>query len=257
MDALVVIPPNDRGLLASLFATHDNFRTMIDCVLAGHLGVAVADDTAAPQVARLRIGVYEFFAGNALSEAARGAVRSVSRPCEIVLPHAGSAWKELVTSIWSGSLAPHETVVFDADKITGERLRSLAHAPVGFRIAPLSVELAAQLGPELFPNRIGNFASVDDFVTRGFGTCAVHEETIACACSTYAITDTRVELAIATRLEHRRRGLALPVAAGAVLEALRRSLRPVWNAASYPSARIAESLGFVPVGVFETLELEA
>ncbi|MEZ4861999.1 MAG: GNAT family N-acetyltransferase [Caldilineaceae bacterium] len=54
-----------------------------------------------------------------------------------------------------------------------------------------------------------------------------------------------LDFEIQTQLAHRRRGLAIAVAAAMILYCLDHNLTPCWDAANEMSARLAEKVGFI------------
>ena len=67
--------------LWDLFASHSTLRAVIDAVLEGNLGRALVGEPVDPRVARLDIGCYAIFGGDAGVPEAAGLVESVSAPC--------------------------------------------------------------------------------------------------------------------------------------------------------------------------------
>ena len=99
------------------------------------------------------------------------------------------------------------------------------------------------------------FPDVPTFLRDGIGYCALDGGTVACAATSYAVAAGRIELAIATHEDHRRRGLGAATAAALMLHCVERDIVPHWNAANPGSQRLAVRLGLRPAGICEVLWL--
>lgn len=240
--------------LAPLYSDRTTLRAVVDAVLEGSLGAARADSPARPRVARLDVGCYAVFGGDAAAPGATALVRSVVRPRELVFPDRDD-WRRLLHDTFA-DLAPRPMCSYAVDFLDPEYLRKLsADVPAGFSIEPIDAALASRLGPEHEPHGMQVFGNADDFARRGLGYCALADGVIACAATSYTVARGSLELAIATHPEFRRRGLARAVAARLMVHALERGVVPHWNAANPVSQRLAVTLGYRPADVVEILWL--
>jgi hypothetical protein len=62
---MIEIPFSNRTPLTPLFANHTRQRVLIDAILEQPYGQAFADSESDPQIARLQLGVFKIFAGDA------------------------------------------------------------------------------------------------------------------------------------------------------------------------------------------------
>jgi hypothetical protein len=94
---------------------------------------------------------------------------------------------------------------------------------------------------------VANFASKEDFLSRGVGFGVVHigRAGFVAGCSSYTISSRCLEFEIETRRDYQRRGLALVTGARMIEHCLEGGLEPCWDAAHEGSAVLAERLGFV------------
>lgn len=250
------VPAERIARLAPLFAGRRELRAVVDGVLDGGLGVAHADDPGRPRCARLDVGCYAIFGGEASAAAARAMVEAVTAPRELVFG-GDDGWRALIAEAHGERLVPRPMQEYDPTALDAGRLRRLAAAvPPGYVVEPLGPRLAARLGPELQPHALQVFADAGDFARRGLGFGALHDDVLACAASSYTISSGSLELAIATHPAHRGRGLGRAVAARLAAEALARGLLPHWSAANPVSRRMARALGYTEAGVCEALVLE-
>lgn len=242
----LTIAAGDRHRLGSMFGAARQPRAVIECVLEGHLGRAWADDANDPGVACLELGCYAIFGGSADCATAVDLVQRVVPPRELLCPETGG-WEELLARAHGGRLQPRPMEIFRTGRLDLDRLRSAAgKRPDGFEIRDIDAGLAGKLGSELEPHGMQVFETTEDFATRGLGVCALHDEALVCAATSYAVSSSGVELAIATRLDVRRRGLAECVAATFMVRCLERGLTPHWSAGNPVSKRLARRLGYRP-----------
>ena len=118
--------------------------------------------------------------------------------------------------------------------------------PPGIRLSELDYEMAKQLDTELEPHAMQSFENADQFLQLGFGYGALEGKNLVSAATTYAISHTQIELAIATRPSHRRRGLGRIVAAALMRRSIEAGLTPEWTAANPTSQGMARALGYRP-----------
>jgi predicted GNAT family acetyltransferase len=99
------------------------------------------------------------------------------------------------------------------------------------------------------------FTSAVHLIEGGLGFGVVDGDRLACAATSYAVSASFVEVAIATRPAYRGRGLAAAAAAALMGHCLDVGLTPRWSASNPVSQRLAVRLGFQMAGVCEVLYL--
>ena len=236
--------------LGPLFAGHHSLRSVVEAVLEGRQGRAVRDGAAA----RLSLGCYELFGGEAASPGARRLVESAARPRELVYGNDAS-WRRLIQDVHGEAVHDRPMRDYDPAPLDRARLRELAAAPAGFQIVRLDASLAGQLDHELEPHALQVFASPEAFARDGIGFGAVIDGRLAAAATSYAWTARLLEVAIGTRPAYRGRGLAAAAAAALMGHCLDVGIAPCWVASNPISQRLAVRLGFRPTGVCEVLYL--
>lgn len=226
-------------------------RAVIDGVLEAGLGSIRVDDPADPKVARLSIGCYEIFGGNASLPAASRLAQDLPSPKELIYGN-DPAWRQLLCDIFDARVKDRPMETFDPENVDLARLRAGAKSlPAPYEIRPLDEMLVSQLEADLEPHALQVYPSASAFLSRGAGFGAVADGVLACAATTYTATRQRAEVAIATRREHRGRGLAFATCARLMAHCLERGIEPLWNASNPVSKRLAVRLGFVAAGVCE------
>lgn len=250
-DPIVVVPGPDARALGDRFAAHRELRACLDAVLEGRLGRLWSSRAAA----RADVGCYAFFGGDASTPGAQALVRGVIPPREL-LWGTDSTWPILFRRVWGARLVERPMRAFDARGLALARLEPLAaRVPEGYAIVPFDEALARQLDDGVHPHALRVFDDARSFVEQGLGYGATRDGLLACAATSYTIASGAIELAIATRPEHRRRGLATVTAASLAAACLQRGLVPQWNAANETSEHVAMRLGYRRAGLIEILYL--
>jgi RimJ/RimL family protein N-acetyltransferase len=128
-------------------------------------------------------------------------------------------------------------------------------APEGYTLAPVDGELLRRTHLRNLDAVMREMASerpsVQDFLERSLGCCAISGDEIASWCMTEYNAGNRCELGIATAEGHRRRGLATLTGSATIAWALREGINEIgWHcwADNAPSIASAEGLGFTQGG---------
>jgi GNAT superfamily N-acetyltransferase len=238
-----------ESALRSLFSGCVELGAVIEAVVEGRLGQA----TVMGDAARLSVGCYEIFGGDASCAGARPLVAGALRPREFVYGN-DPRWRTLILDVHGEGVIDRPMRDFDPSHIDPVSLVRLESGlPEGFDLQALDSRLAGQLDAELAPHALQAYASADDFLEQGLGFGAVQEGRLACAATSYTRSSRSVEVAISTRPAFRGRGLAAATAARLVRQCLGDGLVPRWSASNPVSQRLAVRLGYRPAGICEVL----
>jgi len=125
--------------------------------------------------------------------------------------------------------------------------------PEGFRVLPVNADLLSKdfkhlntLKEEMTSER----PSVEDFLDKSFGVCAIHENELAGWCLSEYNTDGRCEIGIETISEYRKRGLATALTLALLEHAFSTGLNEVgWHCfkRNVPSSQTARKAGLEKV----------
>jgi GNAT superfamily N-acetyltransferase len=238
--------------LAPFFARQTTLPAIVEAGLEGRLGSITRDGNAA----RLSLGCYEVFGGDAGSAGARRLIAGATRR-ELVYGN-DPAWRAVILGVRGHEVVDRPMTEFDTAGLDPAALARLeASVAPGFTVRRLDLELAGQLDVELEPHGLQVFPSARDLVEHGLGFGAVTEDGVmACAATSYTLSSRYLEVAIATRPAFRGRGLAMVAGAALIREALTRGLAPCWSASNPVSKRLAERLGYRPAAECEVLLLK-
>ena len=209
--------------------------------------------TVVGNAARLSVGCYEIFGGDASVPDARGLVAGAARPSELVYGN-DAAWRRLILDVHGDEVFDRPMLDFDPAGIDGASLLELeAGLPPAFEMRVLDAALTPQLDAELEPHALQVYPTSGEFLEHGLGFGAVQDGRLACAATSYTRSSRSVEVAIATRPAFRGLGLAAATAARLLRQCLDQGLTPRWSASNPVSQRLAVRLGYRPAGVCEVL----
>jgi GNAT superfamily N-acetyltransferase len=237
--------------LASLFAAHPTLPAILEAGLEGRLGSITRDGNAA----RLSLGCYEVFGGDAASEGARRLIAGATRR-ELVYGN-DPTWRAAILEARGHEVVDRPMTEFDTGGLDPAALaRIAASVAPGFTVRRFDETLTGQLDAELEPHGLQVFPTARDLAEHGLGFGAVTKEgVLACAATSYTVSSRHLEVAIATRPAFRGHGLAMVAGAALAKEALARGLAPCWSASNPVSKRLAERLGYRPAAECEVLFL--
>ena len=258
MDRMQSIAPTERRRLAPLFTDHRHLRPNVDAVLQGYCGTAIANTGSDLRVAQLTLSVLTFLGGDPTHPVARHVAEQLSGGTTILV--ASEAWNALVRHVHGPRIISQPRVAFSAKSLELMHLRQfIAGVPVEYQVTQIDLALAQRLGNEVSVGLIlpEVWASLEDFVARGVGFCALAGERIVCAATSAVRCENAIEIQINTTPSFRRLGLATAVGATLVAHCLEHGLEPNWDtdADNLPSQRVAQRLGYVPTSRYEWLVL--
>jgi GNAT superfamily N-acetyltransferase len=251
------IEPGKRKKLAGLFADHRP-SFIIDCVLEGHLGTAMADDENMPKVVQLAFADIVVFGGDPEHPVALELVKRLPEN-KIVLP-SPPGWSDLLLQVHGGGLMKLIRFAFSSRMLDVLHLRSLIKTlPEDYRVERIDVDLAQLIYQDpsiVSEDHVRNFNSPEDFVQRGIGFCALKDDRIVSTASSYAFCDKGIEVQINTHPDFRGKGLATVVSAVLLVYCLEHGIEPHWDAGNEISIRLAEKLGYVQTDSYQVLLLD-
>ena len=219
---------------------------MLEC----GFGEAWTDNLENPQVAELVYPAFRisFIGGDVHTPAVRAYAAQIKAP-KFIMP-ASQDWRGLLEELYPGRVVVNPRFAFSSASLDPQHLQTLAAPlPDGYQLKKLDLPLAQKLeqaGYDFSPDHMTNFDSVEDFLTRGFGYCVLHQDEIVCVASTFTACKQGIEIQINTNKSHRGKGLATITAAHLILESLEKGLDPGWDAATEKSANLAKKLGYTP-----------
>lgn len=208
---------------------------------------AYADRADSPKAAILvikRFGV-GFVAGNAdNADALLNALRNWHPEYDLFDPP--PSWHPALAhwSLKSYGMIRYGTCFDNADD-TLTKLQAMLRPPEGCHLRLYDRSLLEQaLSMEWSQDQVGTFASIDDFLSKGFGFALVREGALLSGCSCFCRHPDGYEIQVDTHPDAKRKGYATCVSAAFILETLARGKIPYWDAANHASLKLAQKLGF-------------
>ncbi len=235
---------------AALFDGWDD-ALILSC-LQGHMGemTAYGDE---PESAAIVSGDLCFFAGKPDPALFEG----ISGPCYLVPMDAG--WESLTESFYGSRVRRflRYAIKKEPDVFDREKLASFCRVPgPDYELRMIDEGIYnALLGEKWSADLCSRFENYDDYKKRAVGTAVLHRGAPVSGASPYAVYDGGIDIEIDTKPEYRRRGLATACGALLILECLKRTIYPGWDAHDLRSVALARKLGYTPDRAYTAYEL--
>ncbi|MFD2628897.1 GNAT family N-acetyltransferase [Oceanobacillus kapialis] len=227
--------------------------TILSC-LQGHMGNAWVNNKEKPEAAQITVGDFTFLAGDPFANGAEDLLKNV--PEHILAIVHKKAWKQRIEEIHKENAERILRYGFrkEPEDLDLNHLRKLSSKlPDGYELRKIDENIVSL--PSLFkvsPDFIKQFDSVEDFLRRGTGFAVLHDGEVVSAAASYSIYDEGIEIEIVTADTYRKKGLATCVAAALMVDCLEKGLYPSWDAANTNSVKLAQKLGYVTTGSYDT-----
>lgn len=158
-------------------------------------------------------------------------------------------WNEKIKSYFTGRLEMHARTQFSSHKLDINHIRQMKRdLPEGIDVVKINSDHIRQEAGILTKDVLNPYFANADFMEKGFGFCAIHQDRIVgFAASNFPIRDRVLEIFIKVEesTEYRQKGLGITLAATLIEYCLEHEIEPFWDAANQISAHIAEKLGYV------------
>lgn len=229
----------------TIFKLFDGWQeTMIWSCLQDCMGTAYADDLYTPLSAQIIIGGFCFFAGDVNQHLIRNNLKS---DFEIMVPQ-NCKWEEAIELIYEENATRRiryatkkEPNIFDISKLQG----IVSRLPETYELRLIDRVLYEQVMSSGWAvDLCVNYEDYSDYMANGLGVVILKNGDIVSGASSYTYYDGGIEVEIDTRIDERRKGLALACGASLILECLKRGLYPSWDAHNLGSLALSEKLGY-------------
>ena len=242
----------NRLRLARAFRHNPRVDYAIDCVLEAQMGQAFVDDLDRPTAYRITIAPFWYFAGDANGPGGRALL--AEWPAYNLLMPSPPDWAVAARETLGARLVAFPRYSFSADGLNESHLAAVADAsPMRDRVVAVDAALLARAaaGVETFID-LADFDSPDDFVARGLGYVALDGERVMGAAYSSLVCSRGIEVSLYVDEPYRRQGVATAIAGRLLLECVRQGRRPNWDAANLESCALAEKLGYVASGSYDS-----
>ena len=216
------------------------------------MGQAFMDDPDRPTAYRITIGPFWYFAGDADGPGGRALL--AEWPAYNLLMPSPPAWAAAAGELFGARLVAFPRYSFSADELNERHLAAVvAASPLRERVVAVDAALLARAaeGVETFID-LADFDSPDDFVARGLGYVALDGERVMGAAYSSLVCSRGIEVSLYVDEPYRRQGVATAIAGRLLLECVRQGRRPNWDAANLESCALAEKLGYVASGSYDS-----
>jgi predicted GNAT family acetyltransferase len=146
---------------------------------------------------------------------------------------------------------------FSSERLSIEHLEKLLlQSAFNKDVRQMDLALATQVwGQDHFVD-FSEFESPSDFVERGIGYYVEKNGEIVGAAFSSLVCSRAIEVSIFVGEDYRRQGMATTLAAHLLKWSLESNLEPHWDAANPESCKLAEKLGYIPIGKYQAYYLE-
>ena len=240
--------------LKYLFPTYTH-NYIAEAIMEGTIGKVWLDDETNPHVAVLIAldGKLHILGGDAGHPAARTYLEAL--PGFSMLFVGANGWKELLYEVQEGKVIKMKRYAFSSENLDRAHLKALqTRLSPEFRIEKITPERAQALFAERErwrEDQFFGFAAPEDFIERGLGYCALHDDQVVCIAAAGTASSSGFEVQIDTHPKFYRRGLATATGAALLSDCLAQGINPNWDAANTDSAGLAVKLGYLPQGEYD------
>jgi GNAT superfamily N-acetyltransferase len=171
--------------------------------------------------------------------------------------YSNEKWKLKIKEYFGSKLTYLHRTKMSSSKLDIKKIRELKeNIPEGYKIIKINEELSRKFNDRTRKQINLWFGSLERFNQEGFGFCALfNDEIVSVAVSGCYTFDNAFEIDIFTHEDHRRKGLAILVAAYLIEYSLENGFDPRWDAANKPSVALALKLGYTNPEDYEVMFL--
>ena len=193
------------------------------------------------------LGDFAFYAGTPSEELVRFKPESCEQDFIIMVPQ-NDAWAAMNEKCYGDKAKKvtryaikKEKDIFDISKLE----QAILKLPKGYELKLLEEQEYDLCRNNRWANDlVSQFKDYDTYRKLGLGVVVLKDGELVAGASSYSRYNEGSEIEIDTREDHRRKGLAYVCGAKLILECLKKSLYPSWDAQNKWSVALAEKLGY-------------
>lgn len=259
---MIHVNKEDRKAMTPLFEGLED--SMVIAYLQGFMGDGYVDRMPNPRVGLIVSAEYCFFGGDFGLPEAKDLAEQLFAVTPLtqmiaIYPDKQTGWFDLLMSLeqFRPASLPRFGIVQRDYEFDQQKLETIVQCiPEGMVLVRFDEELYRQAMSEHWSMAFCEaFASVEDYLTQGFGYAVTEQGKLLAGASTMTVYDGGTETQVATRTGYEGRGLAMACSAAFIMECNRRGMRPCWDAANEASLHMAQKLGYEYRGLYMTVEL--
>ncbi len=238
----------DNKLIEHITSDWDN--NFVEIGLEGRIGEIYANSDVAPTAVMFRTNEIILFGGEPDRELVSFVPPTYKTHFALMsAKNDDEAWYGLIEEVYGDKatrITRYATAVDSFDDFNMEELhKAAATLPDGYETVPMDEKLyyICKNDPD-FSDFVAQYPTWEDYRDHGMGFICLYHGEPASGISSFADYEGTIELELATKPAHRRRGLAAAVSARIVLECISRGLYPSWDAANVASLNLSYKFGY-------------
>jgi len=234
--------------MSKISPLYDNWNeTLIWSCLQGCMGSAWADDDSNPKSGQIVIADFCIFAGEAREELVRHRPPEYLSDFVIMVPR-NQEWSALIEEVYgkAASAVTRYAIKKEANVFNREKLQAIVDSTgADYCLKMIDEDIYNQAMSEKWSRDLcSHFADYREYSQKGLGAAILHNGDLVAGASSYTVYRGGIEIEIDTRIDCRRKGLALACGAKLILACMERDLYPSWDAQNRGSVALAEKLGY-------------
>lgn len=246
----------NRIQLARAFKNVDRVDLSIESIIEGQMGKAFVDDVQYPNVFKIEVGPFFYYAGDVTSTGGQVMLENLT-PYMLFMPSA-PGWIEAGKTMYGERLAGFTRYSFSFESITAKHLDHLIRTSAfKDKVRRMDQEFAAQLwGKDHFID-LSDFDSAEDFVQRGIGFYIKKSDKVVGSAYSSLVCSKGIEVSLFVLDDYRRQGIATILGSCLLKWCQENNMEAHWDAANLESCKLAEKLGYTPQGTYQAHYLVA
>ena len=246
----------NRIKLAIAFKNVPRVDLSIDSAIEGQMGKAFVDDLREPNVFRIEVGPFVYFAGEVASAGSREMLENLTT--QVLFMPSAPGWIEAGKELYGARLGGFTRYSYSFESVTIDHLDHLLQTSTFTdEVKQMDQEFALQLrGKDHFID-FSDFDSAEDFVERGLGFYLDKSGRIMGAIYSSLVCSIGMEVSLFVVNDYRRQGVATMLASCFLKRCLENKMEAHWDAANAESCNLAEKLGYTPIGEYKAHYLVA
>jgi hypothetical protein len=240
-------------LLDKVFSQNLRVDFSVSSAIDSGMCKVYVDNLLTPTVFMLSNGIFRVFSGDAGSSAADNFIKAI--PLNSIILPSSDGWFSRISETKGLTTEKITRFSMNPNKLDLKKLK-LTPVPKGYDVKRIGLADAERLSQSVdFNYHLQNFINHQDFIERGVGYVAKYRNTIIGAATSALICDKGIEINIMVLPKHRKKGIALSIAAMLISEILMLKLIPNWDAGNQASSLLAEKLGYVRDTSYEAIKV--
>jgi RimJ/RimL family protein N-acetyltransferase len=214
------------------------------------MGKAYVDDLREPHVFKIEVGPFFYCAGEVASAGGQEFLKNLES-YTLFMPSA-PGWLEAGEAMYAERLAVTNRYSYSFESVTVEHLERLGQASSGKdEIKCMDLEFTKRLwGKDHFID-LSDYDSAEDFVQRGLGYYVEKSGEVIGGIFSSLVCSMGMEVSLFVLENYRRQGIATSLGCAFLKWCLENNMQAHWDAANLESCRLAEKLGYSPIGEYK------